>query len=169
MGTRCVILIGPAAHKIARHRNSRQHGTLLGEQNSGLSSWLYDGLKVIECHTHQGIAQLVSIRVLIVQVVGSNPKCSFLKVLTPIYRWVHLLVSIIVVTDWWTSTWHVTCRVRGERELYYVSRSRFGERTQVSAIAVNFNQSSCLSTDDAKGVEPCCLVHLVQWSYFCCA
>jgi hypothetical protein len=119
MGTRCVILIGPAAHEIARHRNSRQHGTLLGEQNSGLSSWLYGGLKVIDCHTHQGIAQLVSIRVLIVQVVGSNPKCSFLKVLTPIYRWVHLLVSIIVVTDWWTSTWHVICHVRGERELCY--------------------------------------------------
>jgi hypothetical protein len=30
-----------------------------------------------------------------------------------------LLVSIIVVTDWWTSTWHVICHVRGERELCY--------------------------------------------------
>jgi hypothetical protein len=43
-------------------------------------------------HIHQGIAQLVIKRVLTVQVVGSSPKFSFLKVLTPIHRWVHLSV-----------------------------------------------------------------------------
>ena len=43
-------------------------------------------------HIHQGIAQLVIKRVLTVQVVGSSSKFSFLKVLTTIHRWVHLLV-----------------------------------------------------------------------------